>query len=88
MSTCRPHLMLLAAVANLGIAAFAAAADAPAQPVTPTSGLTIPLGPPQASVPISSPINRNAFPADILLRMRAALKAQADNPLSRSRGND
>ncbi len=85
MSRCKPHLMLFAAMANLGIAAFAAAAaDAPAQDPaqdpTASPGLTIPLGPPQASVPVNVPVDRNAFPADILARMREALVAQAESP--------
>jgi hypothetical protein len=84
MSRCKPHLMLFAAMANLGIAAFAAAAaDAPAQDPTASPGLTIPLGPPQASVSVNVPTDRNAFPAEILARMREALVAQAESPRSR-----
>jgi hypothetical protein len=84
MSRCKPHLILFAALANLGIAAFAAtAADTPAQGPAASPGLTIPLGPPQASVPVSVPADRNAFPAEILARMRAALVAQAESPRSR-----
>lgn len=88
MNTCRPHLMLLAALANLGIAALAAAADAPEASASAKPGLAVPLGSPQPSTPISAPMDRNAFPADILLRMRTALVAQAENPQSRPRVND
>ena len=51
-------------------------------------GLSVSLGPWQPSVPVSLPTARNAFPAEILARMRAALGAQAANPVTRSGGHD
>jgi hypothetical protein len=53
-----------------------------AQTDLPRTGVA-PLGPPRPPVPITAPVGRNAFPQDILARMRAGLVAQAENPRSR-----
>ncbi|MDX1820425.1 MAG: hypothetical protein R3197_05950 [Paracoccaceae bacterium] len=73
-------------VAALWPPAMAVAAEEETQ--EPAPGLAAPLGPWQTSVPVSLPTERNAFPAEILTRMRAALAAQAANPVTRSGGHD
>ena len=69
-------LVITVALAGAGsgaIAAGGAPKDTPAQAGTPFSGQTIPLGAPRPSVSVTPPADRNAFPADIMARMRAAL---------------
>jgi len=63
---------------------------APAQPSTDVIGRIIPLGAPQAPFAASAPPDRNAFPPEILARMREALIKHAENPQSgtKTRKND
>jgi hypothetical protein len=88
-------LLIAAAMAATGTGAHAAG-DAPkdttAQAGTPFGGQTIPLGAPRPSVPVILPADRNAFPADILARMREALVDRSGNararPATAQQGND
>jgi len=69
---------ILVAVAITGAGTVAIAAgetpkDAPAQAGAPFGGQAIPLGAPRPSVSVTPPQDRNAFPAEIMARMRAAL---------------
>ena len=69
-------LVIAVAVAGAGTDAIAAGGtpkDTPAQAETPFGGQAIPLGAPRPSVSVTPPADRNAFPADIMARMRAAL---------------
>lgn len=70
---------LILGTAVLAVASLPAAAEKPATaPDTALmAGHTIPLGPPAPSIRTSLPKERNAFPVDIMTRMRAALVAQA-----------
>lgn len=63
---------------------------APAQPRADVIGRIIPLGAPQPSFAITAPTDRNAFPPEILARMREALIKHAENPQSgtKTRKND
>ncbi len=84
-------LIAIAVSASLALPAAASDTKAPAQDMqadAKLSALAIPLGPPQASVPTSVPVDRNAFPAEIIARMRAALIARADDPASIPGKND
>lgn len=74
-----------ACAALAGFLATAAAAEAPGEAAqAPQPALTravgLPLGPPRPSFPVTEPLHRNAFPADILARMRAALVARGGLP--------
>lgn len=88
-------LLIAATMAATGTGA-GAAGDAPkdttAQAGTPFGGQTIPLGAPRPSVPVILPADRNAFPADILARMREALVDRSGNararPATAQQGND
>lgn len=75
-------------VAAAGIAV--AETPAPAQPNTDVIGRIIPLGAPQAPFAASAPADRNAFPPEILARMREALTMRAENPQTgtKTRKND
>lgn len=74
--------LLILGTAVTAVVALPAVAEKPA--TAPDSGLmtghTVPLGPPQPSIRISLPKERNAFPADIMARMRAALVAKTATP--------
>ncbi len=67
-------------LASLAMAGSMMAQESAPPPDQMAQGLAQPLGAPQAAYPVSLPTDRNAFPADIMTRMRAALVAQADNP--------
>jgi hypothetical protein len=64
-------ILILALLYLGGTARPLVAGDAPAP---------LALTPAQPPVPVSLPADRNAFPADILARMRAALVAQVADP--------
>ncbi len=78
----------------LSVAAFEAVAEetsVPEQPNADVIGRIIPLGAPYASFPVSAPPSLNAFPPEILQRMREALILRAENPQSggtKTRKND
>ncbi|MFU8863068.1 MAG: hypothetical protein ACNA7O_04080 [Rhodobacterales bacterium] len=63
---------------------------ATAQPNTDVIGRIIALGAPQSPFAVSTPADRNAFPPEILQRMREALIKHAENPQSgtKTRKND
>ncbi len=69
-----------AGLASLGLAGQIGAEEAVPAQEQAYHGLARPLGPPQPSYPISIPKDRNAFPAEIMDRMRQALVLQAENP--------
>lgn len=63
----------IAGAGTVAIAAGEAPKDAPTQAGAPIGGQTIPLGAPGPSISVMPPVDRNAFPAEIMERMRAAL---------------
>lgn len=79
-------LVLWVATGGIGVAET----PAPAQPNTDVIGRIIPLGAQQAPFAASAPPDRNAFPPEILARMREALIVRAENPQSgtKTRKND
>lgn len=92
-------LLIAVAIAGAGsvtgtgaIAAGEAPKDAPAQAGAPFDGKTIPLGAPRPVVSVTPPVDRNAFPAEIMARLRAALVDRSGNVRARSddaqTGND
>lgn len=88
-------LLIAAEMAATGTGAGAAGETpkaAPAQPGAAFGGQALPLGAPRPSVPVILPADRNAFPADILARMREALVDRSGNararPATAQQGND
>lgn len=71
--------LVVAVTVVFGPAATLFAADA-AEPEEET--ISIPLGPPRDSFPITAAESYGAFPVEILSRMRAALVARAPQPAS------
>lgn len=70
---------LMAVLAATSLLGLSARADTPGdEPVA----RSIPLGPPQTSVPTSLAESYSAFPADILAQMRAAIIARAERAVT------
>lgn len=74
------HSAVWAGLASLGLAGQVGAQEAVPAQEQAHHGLAHPLGAPQPSYPVSIPTERNAFPAEIMDRMRQALVLQAENP--------